>query len=258
MYQTIIYKVEKRSAHITLNRPEKRNALNGQMVEELTEAFRQAAKDEEVKIITLDAKGQVFSAGADLAYLQKLQQNTYKENLADSRALMQLLKSIYLHPKLVVAIIEGHAIAGGCGLATVCDYSFAVPSAKLGYSETQIGFIPAIVMYFLLRKINQGYARDLLLSARLTDAEKAKEMGLINDIFEAHEIRKKVADFMQEIITNNSAESIKRTKRLLADIQNLALDEALSLAAEQNAAMRSTADCQKGISAFLKKKKPAW
>ncbi len=258
MYQTILYKVEKRRAWITLNRPEKRNALNGLMIEELTEVLRLSAKDDKVKVIALKANGPAFSAGADLAYLQQMQDNTYKENLADSRALMQLLKCIYQHPKLVIAMLEGHAIAGGCGLATVCDYSFAVPAAKLGYSETRIGFIPAIVMTFLVRKIGEGYARDLLLSARLIDAEEALKKGLINAVFEADEILHKANAFMDDIIENNSAESIKRTKQLLVDVQNLSFNEALSLASEQNAAMRSTADCHKGIDAFLKKEKPTW
>ncbi|HEY9257763.1 enoyl-CoA hydratase-related protein, partial [Chitinophaga sp.] len=143
------YTVAERIATIALNRPEKRNALNGQLVAELREAFRTAAADEAVKVVILKGNGEAFCAGADLEYLQQLQKNTYAENLTDSRELMQLFREIYDLDKMVIAQVEGHAIAGGCGLVTLCDLSYAVPEALLGYTEVKIGFIPALVAVFL-------------------------------------------------------------------------------------------------------------
>lgn len=160
---------------IVLNRPDKRNALNSEFVSELISAFTNADVDENTRVVILKANGKVFSAGADLGYLQQLQKNTYEENLEDSTQLAELFKKIYFHKKLIIAQVEGHAIAGGCGLATVCDFVFAVPEAKFGYTEVKIGFVPAIVMFFLLRKIGEAKARELLLTGKLIDAQQAKE-----------------------------------------------------------------------------------
>ena len=137
------YKVNNRVAYITLNRPEKRNALNSEVVILLKESFHNAISDDLVKAIVLKANGEVFSAGADLAYLQQLQNNSYQDNVADSTSLKDLFYTIYTSPKVVVAQVEGHAIAGGCGLVSDCDIVFSVPEAKFGYTEVKIGFIPA-------------------------------------------------------------------------------------------------------------------
>src|SRR5688500_4382084 len=164
---------------IILNRPDKRNALNSEFVAELTQAFKQAAGDDAVRVIVLKAEGSVFSAGADLAYLQQLQANTFEENLADSSALKDLFILMYEHPKLIIAQVDGHAIAGGCGLVTVCDFVYAVPDAMFGYTEVRIGFIPAIVMFFLMRKVGEAKARSLLLTGKLIKAEAFKEIGIV-------------------------------------------------------------------------------
>ncbi|MFN3315295.1 MAG: enoyl-CoA hydratase/isomerase family protein, partial [Raineya sp.] len=181
----VSYHCHKRIAYITLNRPDKRNALNFQVVEQLKQAFWKAKEDETAKVVVLRAEGKVFCAGADLEYLQTLQKNTFEENLADSSHLKELFELIYTHPKIVIAQIHGHAIAGGAGLATVCDFSYSVPDAQFGYTEVKIGFIPAIVMVFLLRKIGEGRAKELLLSGDLISAQKAQEFGLINYIVDA-------------------------------------------------------------------------
>lgn len=254
----IKYKLADRIATITLNRPEKRNALSGQLVEELKAALRKASADEEAKVIILAAEGEAFCAGADLAYLQQLQENTYEENLADSASLMELFKLIYELDKVVVARIQGHAIAGGCGLATVCDFSFTVPEAKFGYTEVRIGFIPAIVKVFLLRKIGEGKSKELLLSGDLIDANRAREMGLVNYVVEAAELDEKVMGFARKLVTKNSGQSMAFTKAMIGKVQTMSVDEALKYAAEQNASARATEDCQKGIAAFLSKEKITW
>jgi len=252
------YEVKDRVATIKLNRPEKRNALNDQMVTALKEAFEKAEKDESAKVIVLAAEGEAFCAGADLAYLEQLQKNTYEENLADSNHLKSLFEQIYTHPKVVVASIQGHAIAGGCGLATVCDFSFAADNAKFGYTEVRIGFIPAIVKVFLLRKIGEGKAKELLLTGELINAESAMSMGLINYVVAPDDLNEAVADFVNMLVNKNSGQSMQMTKQMIANVQELSLEEGLKYAAKENAKARATEDCQNGIKAFLNKEKLSW
>lgn len=252
------YSVKDRICTITLNRPDKRNALNEQVVSELKQAFSKAAEDSEAKVIVLAARGSAFCAGADLAYLQQLQQNTFEENLADSNHLKELFYQIYTHPKVVIAKIQGHAIAGGCGLATVCDFSFAVEEAQFGYTEVRIGFIPAIVNVFLLRKIGEGKAKELLLSGELISAVDAKDFGLINKVVKEEELDDTVSDFAKMLVKKNSGQSMQFTKQMIARVQEMGLEEGLNHAAEQNAKARASEDCQKGIAAFLNKEKLNW
>jgi methylglutaconyl-CoA hydratase len=257
-FEHILYNVAERVASITLHRPEKRNALNGAMVAELRAAFQQAETDANVKVIILKGAGEAFCAGADLEYLQQLQRNTREENLADSRELMQLMQQIYYHDKIVIAQVEGHAIAGGCGLVTLCDLSYAVPEAKLGYTEVKIGFIPALVSIFLVRKIGEGRARDLLLTGRLISAEKAETYGLLNEVVPADRIRQHVAKIAEDLCTGASANSLKVTKKLITDVFDQPLQNALEQAARLNAETREHTDCQHGIKAFLAKEKMVW
>lgn len=252
------YDVSNRVATITLNRPEKRNALSGEVVTELKSAFSRASDDEGVKVVVLAAEGDAFCAGADLAYLQQLQNNTYEENLADSSHLMELFKMIYEHKHVVIAKVQGHAIAGGCGLATVCDFSFTVPQAKFGYTEVRIGFIPAIVKVFLLRKIGEGKSKELLLSGDLIEAEEAKGMGLVNWVVPADELDASVDAFAQKLVTKNSGQSMTLTKAMIAEVQSMNVEDGLNYAAAQNARARGTEDCQKGIASFLNKEKLQW
>ncbi|MBI1185077.1 enoyl-CoA hydratase/isomerase family protein [bacterium] len=254
----ITYHTHDRIGYITLNRPDKRNALNSQMVTELKEAFSQAENDKNCKVIVLKANGEVFSAGADLAYLQELQQNSFDENYADSSHLKSLFEQIYWSQKVVIAQVQGHAIAGGCGLATVCDFVFTVPEAKFGYTEVKIGFVPAIVMFFLLRRVNEKQAKDLLLSGRLLTAEEALEHSLVNEIVLAGVLDEHVTYFAHKLITQCSGESLGLTKRMIANIQSMHGPEALDYAAQSNASARETEDCKRGIAAFLNKEKIIW
>ncbi len=252
------YTVTDRIAYITLDRPEKRNALNQEMVSELKAAFQKAASDESAKIIVLRANGDAFCAGADLAYLQQLQGFSYEENLADSTHLKELFLLIYTLNKVVIAEVQGAALAGGCGLAAVCDFVFTVPEAKFGYTEVKIGFIPAIVMIFLLRKIGEARSKELLLSGMLITAEEAKAMGIVNRVVDKATLSQDVKDFASKLVTTTSAQSLQRTKSMVAHVQHMKLEEALDFAARQNAEARGTEDCKKGIEAFLSKKDLKW
>lgn len=252
------YSVNNRIGYISLNRPDKRNALSHELVGELNDYFSKAETDDHVKVIVLRANGDAFCAGADLGYLQQLQNFTYEENLKDSNHLKELFLRIYNLRKVVIAQIQGHALAGGCGLATVCDFSIAVPEARFGYTEVKIGFIPAIVMIFLLRKIGEAKAKQLLLSGDLVSAQEALSLGLINKVVAREDLEKEVNRLATQLVESNSASSMAMTKQMIAQVQSMQLEEALTFASEMNAKARATTDCRKGIAAFLNKEKIVW
>lgn len=254
----IRYESRNRIGYITLSRPEKKNALNAEVVGELIQAFKQAENDESSKVIVLKAEGDVFCAGADLAYIQKLQGNTFEDNLEDSTLLKDLFLQIYQLKKVVIGQIQGHAIAGGAGLAALCDFSFSVPDAKFGYTEVRIGFIPAIVMVFLLRKVVESKAKELLLSGNLIDSKTAMNMGLINWVVDNNELELKVNEFAQKLVQKNSGQSMEVTKKMISKVQSMELEKALEYATKMNAKTRESDDCKKGIEAFLAKYDISW
>ncbi len=252
------YSVANRIGYITLNRPDKRNALSHELVSELKECFSQAEADDSVKVVVLKANGDAFCAGADLGYLQQLQKFTFEENLKDSNHLKELFLKIYTLNKVVIAQVQGHALAGGCGLATVCDFAISVPEAKFGYTEVKIGFIPAIVMIFLLRKIGEARSKQLLLSGDLVSAQDALSLGLINKVVIKQDLETEVNRLAAQLVESNSTSSMAMTKQMVAQVQSMKLEEALTFASEMNAKARGTIDCQKGIAAFLNKEKIVW
>ncbi|MCX2743573.1 enoyl-CoA hydratase/isomerase family protein [Mangrovivirga sp. M17] len=256
--KTIVTNIEGRTGVITLNRPEKRNALNQELVSELKGQLLAWEDETSVKTVVIKGSGKAFCAGADLAYLQDLQTNTFEENLADSNHLKELFYMIYDYPKTIIACVQGHAIAGGCGLANVCDFTFSVPEAKFGYTEVKIGFVPAMVLVFLLRKIGEAKAKELLLSGDLISAEEAYNIGLVNKVIDAEDLEDYVLSFAEKLNTTNSGDSISITKKMIHKVQNLTLDEALNYASEMNAKARATDDCKKGISSFLNKEPLSW
>ena len=254
----IQYSIKNRVATITLNRPEKRNALNSEMVEELHNSFKKAEQNKDVKLIVLKANGGAFCAGADLAYLKELSKFTYEENLEDSLKLKEMFRQIYIMEKVVIAQIEGHAIAGGAGLATVCDLVFSVPEAKFGFTEVKIGFVPAIVSIFAIRKFGESHTKKLLLSGDLIKAAEAETIGLVNYVSTKETINSDVEKFTYKLVNNTSANSLALTKKLISEIQDQSLEQSLNYAAKLNAKARDSNDCKKGINAFLNKKTISW
>lgn len=243
---------------IALNRPEKKNALNEVMVSELHQALKLASEDQDCRAVVIKGGNGVFCAGADLQYLQKLQDYSFDENVEDSMSLAGLFHTMYTFPKLLITQVEGPALAGGCGLATIGDFCFATPDSTFGYTEARIGFIPAIVMIFLIRKVGDQRARELMLTADIIDANKAQHYGLVYEVVEQGAVDDRVAEFIQQIISRNSAQSLRAIKEMMAEIQNMNLDDALNYAGIMNAKTRETDDCKKGIAAFLNKEKPEW
>lgn len=254
----IQYAVEDRLAYITLNRPEKSNALSYEFVSELLVAFKAAEDDNEVKAIILKANGEAFCAGADLNYLQELQTNSFEQNLTDSDHLKDLFLQIYQLRKIVISQVQGPALAGGCGLAAVCDFTFAAPEATFGYTEVRIGFVPAIVMVFLLRKIGEGKTKQLLLGGLPVSAQDALALGLIHHVKERKHLEREVRDFALHLIKTNSAYAMGVTKQMIAKVQSLPLEEALTFASEMNAKARGSEDCKRGVLSFIRKEKIVW
>lgn len=254
----VLTEVKNRIGYLTLNRPEKRNALSPLLVQELSRAFSDMEKDEGVKVVVLKAEGKAFCAGADLEYLQQLQNFSFQENLEDSTRLKDLFLQIYEFPKVVIAQVQGHALAGGCGLVTVCDFAFAVPEALFGFTEVKIGFVPALVSVFLHEKIGAGKANRLLLSGETISAEAARDFGMVAEVQEGQMLTDHVASFAQNLVESNSVFSMRETKGLLRAQGRKQRLESLEMAAELNARARAHADCQAGIAAFLSKTKPTW
>ncbi|MEO0558509.1 MAG: enoyl-CoA hydratase-related protein [Bacteroidota bacterium] len=243
---------------LTLDRPDVRNALNAELVGRLTDALAEAATDGSVRVVVLTGSGKVFSAGADLAALQALQSASAEANLADSEHLARLFEAIYTHPKPVVAKVNGHAIAGGCGLAAVCDFSLVADHAKLGFTEVRIGFVPAIVAVFVMRKLGEAAARDLLLRGHLISASEAADIGLITRAVPADQLDAETDALCTELATSTSSSAVALTKQLLADVQGVGLAEGIRTAARMNALARATDDCKAGVAAFLSKTDPPW
>ncbi len=252
------YHVKERLCYITLNRPEKKNALNAELIKELHQHFLMAKADDLAKVVILKAEGDVFSAGADLKYLKQLQTNSYEENLQDSQLLRALFEEIHAFPKIVIAQVEGNAIAGGCGLATICDFTFSTPSAAFGYTEVKIGFIPALVSVFLQYKISLAHLKNLLFTGDLISADEALKIGLINKVFDKEIIAVETEKFALKICKSASGQSLSSTKKLINNTAGLNLETALNLAVIENATARSSADCRRGIAAFLNKEKLSW
>lgn len=251
-------KVKNWVGYVTLNRPEKRNALSSKLVNALHHGFSIMLEDPNVKVVVLQAEGEVFSAGADLKYLKKLQSNSFEDNLEDSNKLKELLHFIYSFQKPVIAKVQGHAIAGGCGLTSVCDYVISASTAKFGYTEVKIGFIPALVLVFLLRKIGESHASKLLMTGNLIDANEAFRIGMVHEVVEGSELDARTSAFAEQLVENNSGLSMKLTKEMIKSVPSLDLTTALNYAAKMNATARSTEDCKRGIEAFLNKEKVHW
>lgn len=258
-FTRLLYDTSNRKATITLNRPEKRNALDDVMVAELTTAFTQAARDQNIKVVLLQGSGTAFCAGADLDYLSRIAAFDLEENRADSAKLANLFKTIYELRKPVIAIVDGPALAGGCGLASVCDLVIASEErATFGYTEVRIGFIPAIVMIFLIKRVGEGRARELILRGNIINALEARRIGLANMVVPEAQLQTSADALADELIQNNSLHAMGLCKEMLSKLHGLNVADALEFAANMNAAARMTADCKAGIAAFLKKEKIEW
>jgi methylglutaconyl-CoA hydratase len=255
-YQTMTLAQEGAVATITLNRPEKRNAISTQMIEDLLAALGEIESGSALVGIVTGA-GKAFCSGMDLEALQALAGQSPAQNLEDSRRIARMFRTIWAFPKPLIAAINGPAVAGGTGIATLCDFTLAVPEAKFGYTEVRIGFIPAIVSVFLIRQIGEKRARDLLLSGRIIDAKEAHQLGLVNEVVMPAQLMARAHELAATLI-EHSPTGITRTKQLLRDSAAEQVDRDLERAIAENVRIRATADFREGLASFLEKRRPVW
>jgi methylglutaconyl-CoA hydratase len=258
-FTRIKYTSSKRICTIVLSRPEKHNAIDDLMVSELSSAFQTVQKDNNVKVVLLKGDGDSFCSGVDLGYLQRISKFDFDQNQRDSSNLMKLFLQIYTLRKPTIALVQGNALAGGCGLATVCDIVLAAKeTARFGYTEARIGFIPAIVMIFLVRRIGEGKARELTLRGNSIDADEALRIGLVNSVVPTIELENAGLEIANEIVSHCSPSSLGLIKELLSRINGMTMSDALDYASNLNALTRMTDDCKKGMESFLKKEPLKW
>lgn len=254
--KTILLTESDRIATLAFNRPEKRNAISYELIEEMFLALAAAERsDAEVLIIT--GAGKAFCSGMDLDNLRAITTLSSAQNLADSQTMAKLFRSIYEFPKPTIAAVNGAAMGGGCGIATLCDFTIASDEAKFGYTEVKIGFLPAIVSTFLIQQVGEKRARDLLLTGRIFSAEEAKQLGIVTDVVSGEQLMEWARELAGTLMQVSPA-SLRATKRLLSSFAKDLLDRRLALAVGENARIRSTDDFREGVTAFLEKRKPRW
>jgi methylglutaconyl-CoA hydratase len=255
-YKTLQLAFDDAVVTLTLNRPDKRNAISYELIDDLRHALEEV-RNSSARVLILTGAGKAFSSGMDLDNLKALIGRTPEQNLEDSRTMVSLFRSLYEFPKPTIAAVNGAAIAGGTGLALLCDLTLAVPEAKFGYTEVRIGFVPAIVSTFLLRQVGEKIARDLLLTGRIFDAAEALKMGLINEIVSPDKLLDRARELAVQL-AELSPLSLLYTKRLLTDRARAELDSQIEAAIRENAGIRESADFREGITSFLEKRKPKW
>jgi methylglutaconyl-CoA hydratase len=255
-YSTLTLAYDSSVATVTLNRPDKRNAISFRLMDELRRALDEMERSRALVLI-LTGAGKAFCSGMDLEDLKALLGRTPEETRKDSDTMVGLFRSMYEFPKVTIAAVNGAAIAGGTGLALLCDFTLAVPEAKFGYTEVRIGFVPAIVSAFLCRQVGEKQARDLLLTGRIIGAKEAVRMGLVNEIVPPERLMLRARELAAQLL-ENSPTSLQVTKQLLSQYARIDLDAKLVAAVRENAAIRATPDFREGISAFLEKRKPRW
>jgi len=248
----VLYEVDGGVARLTLNRPEKRNALNEALIAGLKDALRKANEDAAVRVAVITGAGVDFCSGADLASLQKITGGSVGENTDDARSLMELFVLIRQVSIPVVAAVRGKALAGGCGLASACDIVLASANARFGYPEVKIGFVPAMVTAILRRNVSEKRAFELLTRGTEITAEEARELGFVNQILSEENFAAEVTAYARgfELVSKSA---IGLTKTLLYQIDGMAFGDALGTGVDVNVIARMTEDCQKGIAGFLKK-----
>jgi methylglutaconyl-CoA hydratase len=255
-YSTLRLHISGDIATITLSRPEKRNAISAEMIDDLMGALGEIEASV-ARVVILTGDGKAFCSGMDLAALKALAAQSPMENLEDARRLARLFRRIWSFPKPTIAAVNGAAVAGGCGIATLCDFTLAVADATFGYPEVRIGFIPANVAVFLMRQIAEKHARDLLLTGRIIDAAEAHRMGLVTRIVPAAELMAAAQTLAAKLLAS-SPTSLLKTKKLLCDFAAPELDRELELAVAESAQIRTTADFREGLASFLEKRPPRW
>jgi methylglutaconyl-CoA hydratase len=255
-FKTILLTESDRIATLTFNRPDKRNAISYELIDEMLAAIA-AVEQSQAQVLIITGTGVAFCSGMDLDNLRTITSRSQVQNLSDSQTMAKLFRTIYDFPKPTIAAVNGAAMGGGCGIATLCDFTLASEEAKFGYTEVKIGFLPAIVSTFLIQQVGEKRARDLLMTARIFSAQEAQQLGIVSDVVSGEQLMEWTRELAGTLMQSSHA-SLLATKRLLSAFAKEELDRRLELAVEENARIRSTADFREGITAFLEKRKPVW
>lgn len=257
MSKTIIREDDHPVVRLFLDRPEARNALSRELIQELRAELEIVAKDVRVRAVILGSRDKVFCAGADLREMKELLAGNKEQGREDTQSLRCLLEEVLDLPQVVIAAVNGAALGGGCGLVTACDLAVAARDATLGYPETRIGIVPALVAVLLSRLCRERVTRDLLLTGRVLSADEAKEVGLVNEVVEPEGLLRR-AEELARTVAANSPGAISGTKRLLRQLRGLGFREAMELAVYTNTMAREGDDLREGLSAFFEKRDPEW
>lgn len=252
MAQKVLYELQNGIARITLNRPEKRNALDAELIGELREAIGSSSREEKCRVVLLTGAGKDFCSGADLAGLEKTAQAGVLDNMADARRMADVFLMMRNHPRPVIAAVHGRALAGGCGVATACDIILAAETAQFGYPEVNIGFVAAIVMAILRRSISEKTALELLVGGETISAGRAYEIGLVHHLYSDEHFHDEVNSYAARL-ASKSASAVMLSKRLLYNMDSMSFEAALSAGVDTNAIARMTEDFRKSLERFLKK-----
>jgi methylglutaconyl-CoA hydratase len=256
-YTTITVEEHGRAVRITLSRPKVKNAFNEDLITELTRALRTIESDEECRVVTITGSGDAFSAGADLNWMKKMAEYDYKENLADARALADLLETLYTLPKPTIALVNGPAIGGGVGLVAACDIAIAADSAFFSLSEVRLGLVPACIAPYVIRRIGERHARQYFLTGARFDANRASEIGLVNGVAASNDLENEAERWQNDFICCGP-HALESCKELIAACSNGDIEDLKEFTARMIADLRISPEGQEGISAFFEKRKPAW
>jgi len=248
----IEFRVDAGVARITLNRPEKRNALNAELIAALRDALSRSAKDENVRVVLITGAGPDFCSGADLAGLDRTAEAGVLDHIGTARHMADAFLEMRQHPRPVVAAVRGRALAGGCGLATACDLILAAESAQFGYPEVKIGFVPAMVMAILRRSVSEKRALELIVTGEIITAAQAHAVGMINRVFPDAEFEARVEDYVAAL-ASKSASAVTLSKSLLYHMDGMTFESAIDAGVHGNALARMTEDARRGIERFVKK-----
>jgi len=257
-YTTINFTAGNGIAHINLNRPEIRNAFNEVMIAELTDAFREAGKMDDIRVIMLKGEGKSFCAGADLNWMRDVSGYSYEQNYAESYRLSECFYSIYSSPKPTIAVVHGAAIGGANGLLAACDIAVCDHETVFSLSEVKIGIVPACISPYVIKRVGEYGARELMLTGRRITGAEAESCRLVNKSLPAHLLKGYVDETVQMLRTSGPA-AIAHCKNLIDKVVNhIDLKEALTYTAQMIAEIRASAEGQEGMAAFLEKRNPKW
>ncbi|UCF11651.1 MAG: enoyl-CoA hydratase/isomerase family protein [Thermoplasmatales archaeon] len=256
-YDTIELSKENSTNTISLNRPEVHNAMNEQLMTELTNCFKELSNDKTVKTIVLTGRGKSFCAGADLNWMKSMVSYSKEENIKDSRLLLNLYDTIYSCPKSVIGRINGHAFGGGLGLIAVCDITISIPGLKFAFSEANIGIIPSVISTYIAPRVNSADMRRLFITAERFDTTLAHDIGLIDFVVTPEEFDSKVEYYIEQSRSSGPI-AIAEVKNLIKNLREMHIDKYKEFTVEKISELRVSEEGQEGINAFLEKRKPKW